>query len=149
VAAAPGVCFHAGGVAGGHRNHRHSDCALLLPAVQAAARSGSPHPVSNNLKQIGLSFQTYYGIKKHFPTAGVGGQAIYHYSSASNGMDAAAGVDVLGWSFQILPYSEEAAIYRSAMNAANPWAVIPDLGDFLLTQRNPNVAVSDAGRPRV
>lgn len=108
--------------------------ALLLPAVQAARESARRTQCQNNLKQIGLAFQSYHGAKKHFPTAGVGGQAIYHFGSSNIKM-ADTGVDVLGWAFQILPFTEELPLYRAAMSANNPWAVIPGLGDFLFTQR--------------
>jgi prepilin-type processing-associated H-X9-DG protein len=42
---------------------------------------------------------------------------------------------VLGWAFQILPYTDEVPLYQSAMGSNNPWAVIPGIGDFLFTQR--------------
>jgi prepilin-type N-terminal cleavage/methylation domain-containing protein len=108
--------------------------ALLLPAVQAARESARRTQCQNNLKQIGLSFQTFVTAKKHFPTAGVGGQAVYHFGN-SNLTLADTGCDVLGWPFQILPFTEELPLYQSAMGSNNPWAVIPGIGDFLFTQR--------------
>ncbi len=108
--------------------------ALLLPAVQAARESARRVQCQNNLKQIGLSFQSYHSAKKHFPSAGVGGQAVYHFGSGNLRLSGTS-VDVLGWPFQILPYTEEIPLYNAAMGSDNPWAVIPGIGDFLFTQR--------------
>jgi prepilin-type N-terminal cleavage/methylation domain-containing protein len=108
--------------------------ALLLPAVQAARESARRTQCQNNLKQIGLAMQSYHSAKKHFPSAGVGGQAVYHFGSGNLRLSD-TGVDVLGWPFQILPFTDDIPLYNAAMGSDNPWAVIPGIGDFLFTQR--------------
>ncbi len=116
--------------------------ALLLPAVQAAREAARRAQCSNNLKQIGLSFNSYNSAKKHFPTAGLGGAA-WNNQLAAGLLEPASGksiqnapIDVPGWAFQILPYAEENAIYQAAMNAPNPAGdPLPGIGDFLTSQR--------------
>lgn len=43
--------------------------ALLLPAVLAAREGARRIQCANNLKQLGLSLQTYHGAVRHFPSA--------------------------------------------------------------------------------
>ena len=45
--------------------------ALLVPAVQAAARGGAAMQCSNNLKQMGLRLQNYYSAVRTFPPAAI------------------------------------------------------------------------------
>jgi prepilin-type N-terminal cleavage/methylation domain-containing protein len=65
--------------------------ALLLPAVQAARESARRAQCANNLKQIGLSVQTYHDAKKFLPPARIGGGG--HAT----------------WAALILPYIEQEA----------------------------------------
>jgi prepilin-type N-terminal cleavage/methylation domain-containing protein/prepilin-type processing-associated H-X9-DG protein len=105
--------------------------ALLLPAVQAAREAARRAQCNNNLKQIGLAFNTYHSTKKHYPTAGLGGQAWtsdLHNGNLSSKNLQSVGIDVLGWTFQILPFVEETSIYQAAMSAPDPTIALPGLG---------------------
>jgi len=72
---------------------------LLLPAVQAAREAANRSACSNNLKQIGLAFQTYHDSKKAYPHAG---------SDGPNQSCCDATVRTgWNWMWWILPYLEE------------------------------------------
>jgi prepilin-type N-terminal cleavage/methylation domain-containing protein/prepilin-type processing-associated H-X9-DG protein len=88
--------------------------ALLLPAIQAARESARRMQCVNNLKNIGLAVHNFTDSKKVFPT---GGQCYNpdvprhtHDGDKPLGPDKQA----MSWSFQILPYLEEGAIYGIA-----------------------------------
>ena len=77
--------------------------ALLLPAIQAAREAGRRSQCQNNLRQIGLAIQLHHDAKQRFPAASVGSPL--HPS----GTDQYA----VSWSFELLPYLEQQAIYRA------------------------------------
>jgi prepilin-type N-terminal cleavage/methylation domain-containing protein len=79
--------------------------ALLLPAVQAARETARIAQCKNNLKQIGLAWQTHHNLYKHFPTGGWGwlwtGDPDRGYDREQPG----------GWAYNILPFMEEATVH--------------------------------------
>jgi prepilin-type N-terminal cleavage/methylation domain-containing protein/prepilin-type processing-associated H-X9-DG protein len=79
--------------------------ALLLPAVQAAREAARRIKCGNNLKQFGLAFHNYHDVYQALPTGGDNGP--------TNCCDAdAARVDRYNWTFHILPYLEQPAVYQ-------------------------------------
>src|SRR5438067_7292129 len=88
--------------------------ALLLPAVQAAREAARRMQCQNNLKQFGLAFQNHHDTIKHLPTDGFG------YGWVGD-PDLGFGVDQPGgWTFNILPYCEQKAVWEIAMGKTGP-----------------------------
>jgi len=79
---------------------------LLLPAVQAARESGRRSSCSNNVKQIALGLHGYADAKKSLPPQG---SAEYMLLPAT--ASAADKRKGWGWTFLIMPFSEQSAIY--------------------------------------
>lgn len=77
---------------------------LLLPAVQSAREAGRRMACSNNLKQVGLAVAVSDDVTKAFPTGRL----------TRDPLD-------VSWSFRILPFMEEQAIF----DARNPNHAIP------------------------
>ena len=78
--------------------------ALLLPAVQAAREAARRTQCSNNLKQLGIGFQLFHDVRRHYPSA---------YESTGDGdtepPDAQTRDRGPGWAWgmQLLPFLEE------------------------------------------
>ncbi len=82
---------------------------LLLPAVQAARESARRSLCQNNLKQIGVALHNYHDAKKTFPK-GVAGSDITATSPRTR----------YPWTFEILPFLEEKAVYLSRNTGIAP-----------------------------
>jgi prepilin-type N-terminal cleavage/methylation domain-containing protein/prepilin-type processing-associated H-X9-DG protein len=82
--------------------------ALLLPAVQAARESARRMQCQNHLKQCGLAFHNHNDVVGHLPTGGWGWGWV-------GDPDLGTGIGQTGsWTFNILPYIEQQAIYNTA-----------------------------------
>jgi prepilin-type N-terminal cleavage/methylation domain-containing protein/prepilin-type processing-associated H-X9-DG protein len=80
---------------------------LLLPAVQKVRESAARTQCGNNLKQIGLALHTYYTDFGYLPP----GVARYGTGQPSN---------ATYWSYFILPYVEQTALYQSITLVQQP-----------------------------
>ncbi|MGA2258315.1 MAG: DUF1559 domain-containing protein [Thermoguttaceae bacterium] len=89
--------------------------ALLLPAVQSARESGRRVRCANNLKQIGLAFQTHHEALGCFPSGGLGpsgpGGRTWIDNSPANFT-----AQQWGWCYQILPYTDWSALWSLPRN---------------------------------
>jgi prepilin-type N-terminal cleavage/methylation domain-containing protein len=81
---------------------------LLLPAVQSAREAGRRMACSNNLKQVGLAVAVSDDVTKAFPTGRL----------TRDPFD-------VSWSFRILPFMEEQAIFDSRNPLHNPVDKVP------------------------
>ncbi|MBM4097746.1 MAG: DUF1559 domain-containing protein [Planctomycetota bacterium] len=76
---------------------------LLVPAVQKVREAANRMSCSNNLKQIGIAFQSYHDVTGFLPTAGSDGGV--GNNPAVNRLD-------FGWAYEILPFIEQEALQR-------------------------------------
>ncbi len=84
---------------------------LLLPAVQSARASARNVACLNNLRQIGLAFQSHVSALRIFPT---GGNEYWTPPTFSGGTPLAGEQQDASWAFQILPYVEAGSAWKPA-----------------------------------
>jgi hypothetical protein len=83
---------------------------LLLPAVQKVREAAARLRCQNNLKQMGLAFQSYYDAMGYMPSAGTEVPTGGTDNPPVNRLD-------WGWTYEILPYIEQANLQLVASNA--------------------------------
>ncbi len=79
---------------------------LLLPAVQKVREAAARLQGQNNLKQIGLAIQNHHDSQNRLPDPGAG--------AATPTVGAGSANQPGPWTFQILPYIEQQAIFQGA-----------------------------------
>jgi prepilin-type N-terminal cleavage/methylation domain-containing protein len=91
--------------------------ALLLPAIQSAREAARRAECSNNLKQIGLAFHNFQDTYGNLPGGGRDG---HHKSDAMDFCCRSKTVYGWNWTYHILPFMEQTAIYDLGSTAADP-----------------------------
>src|SRR3954451_23661044 len=82
--------------------------ALLLPAIQSARESARRAECHNNLRQLGLAMTLHEEHARVYPVGCIGCKFV----PASDG-SAPARQRFLAWNIQVLPYLDEASVWRS------------------------------------
>ena len=95
---------------------------LLLPAIQKVRESANRTICQNHLHQLGLAFHHYHTSQEEFPTGGWEWFTPPNY--VAPGVPAMGQDQQAGWGFQILPFLEGDAAWKSgaieAIGAPNP-----------------------------
>ena len=86
--------------------------ALLLPAVQAAREAARRVQCANNLKQLGVAFQSHHSSLNRFPS---GGWGRYWIGEPELGTDKN---QPGGWAFNILSYLEQGNVRDLGMDSS-------------------------------
>src|SRR5882724_7476750 len=75
--------------------------ALLVPAVQKVREAAARLTCTNNLKQIGLAFHNYHGVRGNFPPG---------FSSQAATVDGPSLGPGWGWGAHLLPHLEQVGL---------------------------------------
>jgi prepilin-type N-terminal cleavage/methylation domain-containing protein len=84
--------------------------ALLVPAVQKVREAANVAQCKNNLKQIGLAFQSHHDTFKVFPSGGTDWQSSNTRTKVA-GVPADYSSQSWGWCYQILPFIEQTNLW--------------------------------------
>ena len=88
---------------------------LLVPAVQKVREAAARTQCINNLKQMGVAVHMHHDTFKALPT---GGTTPWAAPTFNGGNPYTGNKQEAGWCYQILPFIEQTALWKTS----NPWA---------------------------
>src|SRR5262249_18525211 len=91
--------------------------ALLVPAVQKVRESASRTQCQNNLRQVAIAFHSFHDVQKRLPKGGDNGP-VNNCCSPDTGR-----IDFYNWTYHILPFIEQGALYKSGSTTAGRTAL--------------------------
>jgi prepilin-type N-terminal cleavage/methylation domain-containing protein/prepilin-type processing-associated H-X9-DG protein len=91
--------------------------ALLLPAVQKVREAANRTQCANNLKQLGLAFQTHHDTHGYFPDGGEFWDPVAFPRTVVDGVPAISPNQNWGWGYQVLPYMEQENLWKNLDDA--------------------------------
>jgi prepilin-type N-terminal cleavage/methylation domain-containing protein/prepilin-type processing-associated H-X9-DG protein len=114
---------------------------LLLPAVQKVREAAARTQCVNNLKQLGLALQNHHDNLGYMPCGGTNqlpynsGTGVPANPTTVSGSPAVGQAQSGSWAFQILPYIEQDALWKST----NLYTIVstPVKGYFCPSRRSP------------
>ena len=84
---------------------------LLVPAVQKVREAANRMTCTNNLKQMGLAFMSLHDVTGKFPDGGKNGSDAPVSNAANTTFP--TNRNEWSWTFQILPFIEQDALYKT------------------------------------
>lgn len=95
--------------------------ALLLPAVQQAREAARRTQCANQLKQMGLAFHNFEEQYNRLPNAATNGDTRV---TDTTGYTRGRNVESWAWSYWILPFVDQTAVFNLASNGKDPAPVV-------------------------
>lgn len=95
---------------------------LLVPAVQKVREAANRMSCTNNLKQMGIAFMSYHDAYGRFPDGGKNGSDTPVSNAAATTYP--GNRNEWSWTYQILPYIEQDALYKNPTDSVVQSSVV-------------------------
>jgi prepilin-type N-terminal cleavage/methylation domain-containing protein len=120
---------------------------LLLPAVQRVREASMRTQCQNNLKQLALAVHNHVSAFGYLPTAGEWNFYNANRTLTSSGQPATGKDQSWGWTYQILPFIEQDALWRYVEPASKDPTTSTFQGDYYVAGHMPKTFMCPSRRP--